>query len=319
MTINDIVTLLNNNDNFTILVHHSPDGDCLGSAFALAGALQIINKNARVLCDEEIPSKYDFLQKTIVHQNFSEEFIITVDVADSSLLGALKNEYENKINLVIDHHLKNSLKCDLKYVESDSASTAEIIYLIICELLGELPQSLADCIYTGISTDTGSFKYPSVTARTHLIAADLLKKNCNHAYISKVMFDTNTKSQIALKKAVLDQMEFYFNDLFTVVILTKDIIKETKAQGSDFDGIANIGRNIENVIISVVLKEVDDGFKASIRSDSIIDSSKIAAEFGGGGHKEAAGCFIKDSKKTAIKKICDIVEKTLIFKGLYNK
>ncbi len=308
MTINDVVRLLIENDDILILSHHFPDGDTLGSAYALCGALQILGKRARVECADEIPNKFLFIKNSVEIQHFEPKYIVSADVADSKLLCSLCEVYGNKIDLCIDHHSRNTSFAKQSYVEGDSAACAEIIYLIVKELINDIPKSIADCLYTGISTDTGCFKFSNVTARTHRIAAELISLGCEHALINKVMFDTKSRSRIALEKAVLDNLKFEYNGLCATVALTRDMIASSGAAEDDIDGISSLPRQIEGVAAAVTMRELESGaYKVSLRTDNALNAAQIAVGFGGGGHAAAAGCTIKDTRENAEKMLIEAV------------
>ena len=192
----DIEKVLKENDNFYILTHKSPDGDTLGSAFALCFALQKMNKNAKVLCSDVIPEKYKFLYENLEIQNFNPKYIISVDVAEAQLLGDILNCYANQIDLSIDHHMLNQKFAKLWYIDSTAAATAEIIYEIIRKLEVRLDFNIAKCIYTGVSTDTGCFKNANTSARSHRIAAKMIDLGVDNFKIDKIMFDTKSKTKL---------------------------------------------------------------------------------------------------------------------------
>lgn len=292
--LHEISKILKENNNFYILTHKSPDGDTLGSAFALCFALQKLKKNAKVLCNDEIPKKYGFLFENIEKQNFEPNYIISVDISDTALLGEKLFCYADKIDLCIDHHLSNSHFSKIEYVENTSAATAEIIYEIIKNLKIEIDADIANCIYTGISTDTGCFRHANTTARSYRIAANMIDCGAKAFQINKIMFDTKSMAKFNLEKIALESMEFFYQNKCAVIsILHEEIIKSGACCESDFDGISSIPRQIEGVLAGVLIKEKEAGvFKISVRTDESVDASKICEKFNGGGHKCAAGCTI---------------------------
>lgn len=291
--INDIAKILRDNNNFYILTHKSPDGDTLGSAAALCLALQKMAKNAMVLCSDEIPKKYGFLFKYVKNQNFEPSYIISVDVADTQLLGENLSCYADRVDLCIDHHLMNQHFARISYVESGFAATAEIIYEIINALDVNIDTDIASCIYTGISTDTGCFRHSNATSNSYRVAADMIDRGANAFEINKVMFDTKSRAKLSLEKVALESFEFFYDNKCAMITLTNDEIIRSGACSSDFDGLSAIPRQIEGVLIGVFIKEEQPGiFKVSMRTDAAIDASKICANFNGGGHRCAAGCTI---------------------------
>lgn len=292
-SLHEISKTLKENNNFYILTHKSPDGDTLGSAFALCFALQKLKKNAKVLCSDEIPKKYDFLFENIKEQNFEPNYIISVDVSDTALLGEKLSCYADKIDLCIDHHLSNNHFSKIEYVESTPAATAEIIYEIIKNLEVGVNADIANCIYTGISTDTGCFRHANTTARSYRIAADMIDCGANAFQINKIMFDTKSMAKLNLEKTAIESMEFFCQNKCAVISIAHDKIINIGILDSDFDGISSIPRQIEGILVGVLIKEKEPGiFKISVRTDESVDASKICEKFNGGGHKCAAGCTI---------------------------
>lgn len=314
-----IVEILKEKNNFYILTHKSPDGDTLGSAFALCLALQKINKKAKVLCSDEIPEKYDILYKNIKKQNFAPEYIISVDVADTQLLGDKLSCYSNNIDLCIDHHSSNNNYSKYWYVEEHSAANTEIIYKIIKMLGIDFDSDIATCIYTGISTDTGCFRHTNTTSRSYRIAADMIDNGADAFKINKIMFDSKSKSQLYLERISIDNMEFFCNDKCAVISLTDKQIKQSGASESDCDGLSSIPRKVDGVLVGIFIKETEPNiFKISVRTDESIDASKICSNFNGGGHKCAAGCVISGNLPDVKEKIISSVCKTIGEKNEWN-
>lgn len=311
LKINDISKIFKENNNFYILTHKSPDGDTLGSAFALCFALQKINKRAKVLCSDEIPNKYKFLYENIKKQNFNPEYIISVDVAELKLLGEKLYLYSDKIDLSIDHHLSNKNFAKYNYIKN-TAATAEIIYDIIKNSNIEFDLNIANCIYTGISTDTGCFKYSNTTSNSHRICADMIDFGVDSFKINKIMFDTKSKAKLNIEKIVLESLEFFYNNKCAIITIKNEQLSNLCFCESDFDGIAAIPRQIDGVLIGIFIKEKEPcKFKISIRTDKTIDAAKICSTFNGGGHRCAAGCVIAGQLNEVKHKILSVVNKYL--------
>lgn len=308
ITLEKVKDILKNKDNFYILTHQYPDGDTLGSSYALCMALQKMGKKAKVLSDP-FPEKYNILCKGVKEEQFLPEYIISVDVADSQILAYSLKEYANKIDLRIDHHALGKNFAKLEYVESSSAATAEIIYNLIKMLGVKIDKNIATCIYTGISTDTGCFKYSNATPRSYRIAADMLETGIDANNINRIMFDTKSRSRLEIERMVLDNIEFYCNSKCAIIYVTLDMIKKANANESDLESLASIPRQIEGVLVGITMRQKEDkSFKISIRTDEKINSSKISEKFGGGGHQCASGCSIKSDLKTAIKELVNVVK-----------
>lgn len=309
MTLNDVAKILLENNNFEILTHDHPDGDCLGSGYGLCLALQQLGKNARVITTDVV-SLYDYLKNGVKEQDFEAEFIVSVDVADEKLLGYNKETYEGRINLAIDHHQVNVVDAPLKYVDSTASAAAEIIYQLMEPLGATITEEIADCLYTGISTDTGCFKYPNTTGKTLRIVANLFDLGCNNAYINRIMFDTKTKKHIKLEQQLYENIIYCCDDkcaiIYTTLETEQDMCKE------DMEGISSIPRGIEGVEMGITIREKEGGIcKVSVRTHGNYDACEFCKQFGGGGHKGASGCAIKGSLQDVIDILIEAAERTL--------
>lgn len=294
--------LLKEHDNFYILTHDHPDGDTLGSAYALCRALRELGKKALVKCPDQIPESYDFMWQDMPEQDFEPAFIVAVDIADSVLMGPeFEAIYKDKINLSIDHHASNNLEADYILLESDAAAAAEIVYDVVMELGVSLDPAMADCIYTGVSTDTGCFRYSNTSARSHRLAAVLIEAGANKDEINQVFFETKSRVYAALERLALDSMKMYFDDRLAVITLTQEMFHASGATDNDCDRISALPRQIEGVLVGVTLREMKDGnFKASIRTNGPLDAAQLAAKMGGGGHVKAAGCRLDGPLEKAL-------------------
>ena len=284
--------MLKEADNILILTHANPDGDTLGSGFALLRALLKMGKKARLINNDEINKKYSFLYEDIPFCEFEEEFIVSVDVAEKKLLGdAVREKYGDKVDLAIDHHGISRLFAGSTFCESESASCCELIYLVIKEMGIEIDPQIASCIYTGISTDTGCFRYSNVTPRTHRIAAELIEAGADHSRINVRMFETKSMNNIMLERMCLDSLRSYADGKIALIAVTKAMLDKCNTDKSALDAIKPITRQIECVQIGLTVKEEDNGaIGVSVRTDEDYDAAKICAHFGGGGHMRAAGC-----------------------------
>lgn len=305
--ISSAVSFLKSHDNFTILTHAHPDGDTLGSGFGLCLALRALGKKANVVNNEELPPKFRYLE--IEPQGFEEQTVVAVDIADANLMGNdIKAEYETKVDLSIDHHGSNRLFAALNYVDSSAAAAAQIIFEVIGLLGVEITPQIANCLYTGISTDTGCFRYANVTPATLRTAAKLMELGADAAKINVMMFETKTRTYAALEKLALDGMQFFYDGKCALITITRDMFAESGSDENECDGIAAISRQIEGVLVGVTVRERRDGsFKASVRTHNPVDASAICSRFGGGGHPNAAGCQLPGTKDEAIKQLIDVI------------
>lgn len=314
MTVNlkEAAEFLLENDNYYILTHINPDGDTLGAGFALADALRSMGKNANVLCSDELPLRYLFLFDKYKDQDFDARTIVSVDIADLQLLGDELSIYKDRIDLCIDHHISNSLYAKRTFLDGDASATCEMMYNLIVEMGVPINKTIAKCLYTGISTDTGCFKYGNTTAAAHIIAGELISYGIDFAIINHMMFDLKTRSRLKAEQILISNMEFHFDDMCALITITKDLIKETQVDESEFDGLASIPRQVEGVQVGVTIKEKQAGvYKISMRSSDNVDVSKICGYFGGGGHTRAAGCQLEGELEQIKMHILNKVEESI--------
>lgn len=310
------VELLSARDSFIILTHENPDGDTIGSAFALKKALKKIGKEAICLNEKPIPKKYGFLGKfddlSLVNNDI-DYCIVSVDVADKKLLGNnIEQIFGSRVFLSIDHHLSNRLFAEYSCVDSTSAATCELIFDIITLLDVAFDKEITDCLYTGISTDTGCFRYSNVTSKTLRISADLIDYGADNAEINRKMFETKTKTFAALERLALDSLTLYYEGKLAVIVITADMYVKTGSDESETDAIASLPRQIEGVEVGVMMRQKSDGtFKVSMRGNGMVDVSVICSELGGGGHKSAAGCTVSGSADEVKNVLFKVIEKYL--------
>lgn len=299
ITLSEAATLLTENDNFHILTHRYPDGDTLGSAFALCYALRGMGKKANVKINGKLPSKFTYLAEDYEDQSFERKFVVSVDVAAMSLLGELEEEYKDCIDLCIDHHGSNCMVADNICVDANCAAACEIIHVILKAMRVKVTRKIANALYTGISTDTGCFCYTNTTAQTHRIAAELIERGCEFSKINRINFETKTRAKLKMERMVYDTMEFYCGGKCAIIYTTIAMQNALGAGDDEMEGLASIPRQIEGVKMGITMREKEDGtFKVSVRTNDGINASQFCARFGGGGHAAASGCSIKGDLPT---------------------
>ena len=286
--IKECARLLSEKDDILILTHAHPDGDTLGSGFALCRALLKLGKFCSVVNEAEIPAKYSYLFDDIAITNFKPQFVVAVDVATPNLLGALEGKYH--IDLCIDHHITNTEYANYLLLE-DVPAACQTMYYVIKELGAEIDKRMAESLYTGLSTDTGCFRYASTTAQTYRVAADLIELGADNGMINRLMFETKTKTYAKLERLALESMSFFDDDRIAVITVTQDMYNQTGSNEQETEALAPLTRQIEGVEIGVIIKEKPDGTcKASIRTFEKVNAAELAKMFSGGGHPQAAAC-----------------------------
>ena len=305
----ECVSLLKEFDNYLILTHRNPDGDTLGSAFALKRALDSLGKKSMVRCGDDIHPKFSYLWNELDNSEITFDKIIAVDVADKKLLGEeFEAKYGDNVFLCIDHHMSNREYSQNLLLE-DRAAAAVVIYEVICQLGVEITPEIANCVYTGLATDTGCFMYSNTTPTVHRIAAEVMEKGADYTLINRLMFETKTLPYLRLEQMAVSSIESHFDGKCAIMTVTRKMFEESGASSSECDGIAAIPRKIEGVKIAVTIRERHNGsFKVSMRTIEPYDAAKICANFGGGGHNAAAGCEFDCSLEETKAKLLEVIK-----------
>ena len=300
-------------DNIHILTHRYPDGNTLGSAYALCSALQQLGKNAKVITSGEPAKKYAFLKKGVKEQEFERQAVVSVDVAATSLLGDNEEEYKDIIDICIDHHGTNSIESKMKYVDAASASAAEVVFELLGLMTGvALDEHIASCIYTGLSTDTGCFRYTNTTPKTHLIAAKTMAAGAPWEKINAEMFEIMSPARIELQKLVYNTLELHLEGKVALISVTLDMLKKAGVGDDEVEGLASIPRRVEGVLMGITIREKEDGiFKISVRTNEGVDASAFCGKFGGGGHVAASGCTVEGTLDCVKQALLSEAERTL--------
>ncbi len=313
ITRSEAADFLREADQILILSHQYPDGDTLGSATALCRGLQKMGKHAMIRCSDAIVLKYRYLFSGVEEETFPPETVVAVDIADLQLIGEPNQSlYGDRVDLCIDHHPSNSDYAKRTCLDAKAAATCEIIFDLLNLLGVEIDSVIADSLYTGITTDTGCFKYINVTPTTYRIAADLVEKGADGHRINRVMFDTKSRARIDMERCVMDTIRYFYDNRVAVIKITNEMIASTGAAEGDIEGLASIPRAIEGVVIGVTIREkAGGGYKISLRAQPPQNASEICAVFGGGGHAGAAGCTFNTTLEEAEKQMLAEIGKHL--------
>ena len=281
-------------DNILLLAHQYPDGDTVGSNYALCLALRALGKRVRVLCGDPIPERFEYITEGVEMPEFAPDFICAVDVADPTLLGEdVRVAYGERVDLCIDHHSTNVGYTTATCVDASCAAAAMVVMRIIRLLGVEMTPAIASCIYTGIATDSGCFKYSNADAAALRMAADCIEAGAPTEMINRVNFDIRSRARIELEHLALKGMEFLHHGRVAVMTITNEMIARSGATDNDLEGMTPIPRQIEGVWVGITLRQKADGnYKISVRTGHHADATAICSLLGGGGHIRAAGCAV---------------------------
>lgn len=306
-------------NKIAVVAHADPDGDSIGSIMALREALKIKGKDVDFFINGEIPFNYKFIKDLKeASTSFKEkkyDLFFALDSSDEERLGdKVEIMINSKNTICIDHHKTNTGYCDVNIIEPDFSSTGEIIYEIFKTLKYEINEIAAENIFIAIITDTGKFIYDNAGYKTFENVSELLKLNINKNEIIKNLYSSEPKNVFKLKADVFNSTEFFMDDKVALSCLFKENLNKYNLSLKDIDGLVERLRDIENVEISILIKELEENtYKISMRSLGNSDVSKVCETFGGGGHKNAAGFKIDNIEFVTLKKlILEEVEKNAL-------
>lgn len=312
MTLDDIFKEIKKAQNICILAHENPDGDAIGSSLGLCDVLKNMGKKVEVLM-KKVPETYSFLpgSQDIKEEADSEKFdmAIVVDCPDLKRVntGLIRYFETAQVKVEFDHHINNSMFADYNIVNHVAPACCQILVTSL-EYLGiELSKNALTCFLTGIITDTGGFKNLGITEETFEIAGRALNQGINLPKIYKASLLTVTKTRFEAQKLAMGRMEFFANDRISFTYITKEDAKNLDLKDGDHEGIVEIGRNIQNVEVSIFLREEEKGFKISLRSNESVNVAEVCMLFGGGGHIRAAGAnttmALEEAKHALVREI----------------
>ena len=307
-TLQEIAEVLKAADDFVICGHVGPDGDCLGSQLALWHALRALGKSATCVLvkDEPIPVDLAFMPGTD-SMVFAGAFdgparvFVGVDVPTRERIGQPACEILDrcKTSVTIDHHAVDSTMCEHVYVDPDSASSSMLVWQVVKELLENPPYESALCAYTGLVTDTGSFKYQNADSNAFIVASELVGYGVDPSYVATNVYQNRTLASVRLESRMISRMELLHDGEIALGWVTAVDMEELGAVKSDVDLLVEALRSIQGVRVACMLREQEDVVRGSLRAKDDTDVASLARELGGGGHRAAAGLTLDMSLEEA--------------------
>jgi bifunctional oligoribonuclease and PAP phosphatase NrnA len=319
-----IINQLLSSNHVLLASHTNPDGDAVGSTIAMGLLLAAIDKKITLYNESSIPVVYRFLpgvemiENSINNANDFDTAII-LDCSNLQRIGtaaSMINDIPTIIN--IDHHISNSQFGSFQLIDTSASSTAEIIYRLIKKMGVAIDKTIATSIYTGILTDTGSFRFSNTNQAAFAICQEMVEKGVDPSDVAQHVYGRYSIGRIKLLNLALDSIEIFHNGKLSIMTVTQEMLSKTGTRTEDIDGLINYARRIEDVKIAALIHEKQNGshnskgskpFHVSLRSDGTVDVAAFAAFFGGGGHATAAG-FEAQSVLAEIKSsIANLAEK----------
>lgn len=312
--------VFNTKRSFVITTHVNPDADAIGSEVALASFLRNIGKHVTIINQSETPDHLLFLTTIFPVESYSSRLdhsileadcFIVIDTNSPKRFSAFAHVVQKSkaYKVCIDHHLEHDQFADLYIIDTDVPAAAELLYRILVDYdRTSITKPIAEALYAGIMTDTGSFKFPKTDAETHIITADLLARGVDPYTIYQEIFENGAINKLHLLGKALESIEMHDNGRISAMVLPHSVFSETNSSEADVDNFTNYVLSIKGVVVGLVFVELQDGVKVSFRSKGDIAVNTLAKQFNGGGHKNAAGARIKD---VSLRDAVDIViEKT---------
>jgi phosphoesterase RecJ-like protein len=316
--IDRILEVIREHKSFCIVGHMRPDGDCIGSQLGLALALRNEGKKVTVWNQDAIPLKYKFLvgDGLIEKPKRGEKFdcVIATDCASFERLGkAGECVGERKVFINIDHHESNTRYADVNWVSPREPSTGELIFRLMKVARWPITRPIADLLFTAISTDTGSFQYPTTRPGTLHASAELVTRGANLAKICDEVYQSYPLSRAKLLQHVYSKFRLTAGDRIAWFWLKKKDFARTGAESDDTEGLIDHIRAIEPVVVACVFEEIEPELtRISLRSKSAaVNVSEICGQFGGGGHPAAAGARIPGKPLSVQRKVIAAVKRAL--------
>lgn len=319
-----ITNQLLSSNHILLASHTNPDGDAVGSTIALGILLSKIDKNITLYNESSIPAVYRFLPRVdMIKKSINPDDVfdtaIILDCGDLQRIGTMASKVNNIPAIInIDHHISNNRFGNFQLIDASASSTAEIIYRLIKKMGIAIDEATATSIYTGILTDTGSFRFSNTNQAAFAICQEMVEKGVNPSNVAQNVYGRYSLGRIKLLNLALDSIEIFHNGELSIMTITQEMLSKTGTRAEDIDGLINYARRIEDVKIAALIHEKQNGrhhlkdsdqFHISLRSDGSVDVAAIAASFGGGGHKTAAGFDVQSGLAEIKSDIANLTEK----------
>jgi len=296
-------------DNFCILSHRRPDGDTLGSSAALCLGLRQLGKTAHVLENPETTPRFAPLHQGLTKPEAEPgDILVSTDVAAPSLLTEKGEKLLGGIHLRIDHHGSATSFTEQELVEPKSASCAELVWELLL-LLGVKPdRAIGEAVYVGVSTDTGCFRFANTTAHSFAVAGGCMAAGAAVYELNQKLFESNRLNKLRMQGWIADHIRLLAEGTMAICAIPRAVEQQMGVDEDDMDNISNFPRSVAGVCVAATLREMKNGeIKLSVRAVPGYDATKLAAAFGGGGHKGAAGATVR----CALEEAADAVEQEM--------
>ncbi len=318
--LDNILNLIRDSQSFLVVSHENPDCDALGSTIAMALVLRELGKDVIMYNTDGVPEHLRFLPgcsgvtDSLDRVANGVDVVMLLDCADVSRPG---KEFENFIQkkngftfAFVDHHASNGASSEYCLVDENASSTGVILYRMIERLGILISPDVAECLFSTIVGDTGSFRYSNTCSETFTIAADLVALGADPEKISRFIYDNEPLRKVMLRTLAMNTLEVDGKIAFLHV--SSEMFRQTGTEKEHTEGIVSMARSIEGVEVAVFLRQESAlGWKVSLRSKEYVDVARIAGRYGGGGHRRAAGCVISAPLATVKRRLRSSIEEAI--------
>ena len=309
--------IIEESNTIYLVGHVNPDGDAIGSTYAIYFALKKMGKDAHVVMPDH-STAFDFLPRIDEHVKSIDvdhyDLLIALDASDNTRLVISKEEYDKAGKIImLDHHQVTNPYGDFIHIDDSRSSASEIAYIFLQYITdNNIDKDMATMLYAGIMTDTGCFNYANTSSRTLRVVAELIDIGAEHLMVNKMLNDTIKEAKLRLVAKTIDNIESFYDNKLKYSYVPFEDIAALGIGDEDAEGMTNYLRSIEGTEFAVYVRGKSDGsIKVSMRSGGRVDVSKVAIEFGGGGHPRAAGYTMQDpyeiGKEKLIKAIGEMI------------
>ncbi|OUM88383.1 MAG: hypothetical protein BAA01_08410 [Bacillus thermozeamaize] len=312
---------ISEHDQFLVISHLSPDGDAIGSTLAMVGILKALKKRYCVVNPDRLPKKYGILpwaDEILSSEERGTEgpyhHVIALDCADEKRMEPFPSRFAAGARILnIDHHPTNTRYGTVNLVLPEAAATAQLVYYLAETLQVPLEEPLATCLYTGILTDTGGFRYSNTKAEVMRIASRLLDAGVNPGKLAEQFLERISEAHLHVLQKALSRLQREMDGRLAWMYVTQEDLREAGATEADMDGLVQYPLRIEGVEVGLLFREMSPAScKVSLRSRERVDVAKIAGLFGGGGHARAAGCTVEGPLLAVMEQVRASVQKELL-------
>ncbi len=318
-TFAEIGDLLRSRRRFVVMSHFRPDGDALGSTLALGLCLRALGKDVTMWNHDVVPEKFHYLPEHALIQQPPEapqefDVALMLDTAVQNRAGKSVTAVKHAgVWINLDHHISNNHYGDLAYIDALAPATGQILFDLVEDQKLPLTRAMADNLFVAISTDTGSFQYPSTTARTYEIGAELIRAGVNVGELSQSMYESHPRRRLELLRAALNLLRFTSGGKVASFALPLATVRELGAQPEDNEGLIDHIRAVQGVIVAAFFEELPDGhIRISLRSkDPRADVCQVCAQFGGGGHVLASGARMKGTLEEVEEQVLAAIDRAV--------